>query len=245
MTQKGWQRPQLLQGERLAQVPLLALVIGTAVLFTGLTAAAMTIASDGDGGPPPATRASVTTIPRPAAAPTSGTPAGATPSSPASPSSPSSPPPTTPPTVEQPIAVAIPAIKVLADVDPLGLTPKGVLRAPTDFERVGWWFGGHKPGEPGPAVLDGHVDSTKGPAVFYALRELRPGDEIRVVRRDRSTAVFVVDRLSSYPKNHFPSLEVYGPTDASTLRLITCTGSFNRSRHSYRDNLVVYASLKA
>ncbi len=126
----------------------------------------------------------------------------------------------------------------------MGLTSKGELQVPTDFGRVGWWSGGSKPGEPGPAVLEGHVDSKKGPAVFYALRRLRPGDEIQVVRNDRSTAVFIVDRLGAYPKDKFPSLEVYGPTNTATLRLITCTGSFNRSLRSYRDNLVVYANLK-
>ena len=127
----------------------------------------------------------------------------------------------------------------------MGLTADGKLQVPSNFERVGWWAFGHKPGEPGPAVLEGHVDSTKGPAVFYALRKLEAGDEIKVVRRDRSAATFVVDHLDSYPKNAFPSLDVYGPTDASTLRLITCTGSFSEARHSYRENLVVYANLKS
>ncbi len=127
----------------------------------------------------------------------------------------------------------------------MGLTANGQLQVPTNFARVGWWSGGPKPGEVGPAVLEGHVDSTKGAAVFYALRLLKHGDEIQVVRKDRSALVFVVDRLASYPKSNFPTLEVYGPTDTPTLRLITCTGSFDRSRHSYRDNLVVYANLKA
>ena len=127
----------------------------------------------------------------------------------------------------------------------MGLTADGKLQVPSDFRRVGWWAFGHRPGEPGPAVLEGHVDSTKGPAVFYALRKLEAGDEIKVVRRDRSAATFVVDHLDSYPKNAFPSLDVYGPTDASTLRLITCTGSFSEARHSYRENLVVYANLKS
>jgi len=195
---------------------------------SGVTAAAMTIASN-DDYKPSAARATVTTLNK---APSASVPTTAT----------TAPAPT--PVALPPVAVAIPSIKVMAEVDPMGLTSKGELQVPTDFGRVGWWSGGYKPGEQGPAVLEGHVDSKKGPAIFYALRRLRPGDEIEVFRDDRSTAVFVVDRLATYPKDKFPSLEVYGPTDTATLRLITCTGSFDRSLRSYQDNLVVYAKLK-
>ncbi len=233
MTRRSTGRYQRGQGHAVSRLPSIALLVGTAVLFSGLTAAAMTIATHHDNTPPPATRAPVTTT-----HPTTPMPAPATIATTA-PTPNTSPPPTQPP-----VAVAIPAINVMAEVDPMGLTPAGQLQVPTNFQRVGWWSGGHKPGEPGPAILEGHVDSTKGPAIFYALRRLQPGDQIRVARSDRSTAVFVVDRLESYPKDSFPSLEVYGPTDTPTLRLITCTGSFNTTRHSYRDNLVVYANLK-
>lgn len=214
-----------------AHVPSVVLIVGAALLFTSLTAAAMIIAGGEHATPPPATRAST--------APTTFTPPTSTPTALPTRSTTDA-----APSVAPPVFVAIPAIKVSAKVEPKGLTRKGQLDVPTNYSRVGWWFGGHKPGERGTAVLEGHVDSKKGPAVFYALRRLHAGDEIRVVRRDMSTAVFVVDRLISYAKTSFPSLDVYGPTDTASLRLITCTGSFNRSRHSYRDNLVVYATLK-
>jgi len=140
--------------------------------------------------------------------------------------------------------VEIPAIKVAATVDPMGLEPDGTLEVPTDFARVGWFSGGPKPGEPGAAVLEGHVDSKKGPAVFYALRKLQAGDEVRVRGSDGFVRVFVVDRLASYAKDAFPNLDVYAPTESPELRVITCTGSFDRAKRSYRDNLVVYANLK-
>ena len=223
------------RSDRATHLPTVALLVGTAVFSSGLTATVMTIASN-DHRRPPAARASITTPRRAQPAAPAPTTASTTSTAPTST--------TTAPPALPPIAVAIPAIKVLAEVDPMGLTADGSLQVPTNFGRVGWWSGGHKPGEPGPAVLEGHVDSTKGPAVFYALRQLKPGDEIQVVRDDHTTAAFVVDRLGSYPKDAFPSLEVYGPTDTPTLRLITCTGSFDRSVRSYRDNLVVYANLK-
>jgi hypothetical protein len=94
-------------------------------------------------------------------------------------------------------------------------------------------------------VIAGHVDSRTGPAVFYRLRELRPGDEVRVVRADRRVVRFVVESRASYPKPDLPAERVYGPTTAPALRLITCAGSFDRRRRSYRDNLVVEATIAA
>jgi len=112
---------------------------------------------------------------------------------------------------------------------------------PDNWSVVGWWRGGSEPGEPGPAALVGHVDSQTRPAVFHRLRELRPGDLIRFVRRDTSSARFVVVRKQQVPKTEFPTASVYGETREPTLRLITCGGSFDWSRGHYRDNVIVYA----
>jgi sortase (surface protein transpeptidase) len=95
----------------------------------------------------------------------------------------------------------------------------------------------------GPAVIAGHVDSRTGPAVFYRLRDLRPGDQIRVVRADGSHVRFVVEGAGSHPKDGFPTGAVFGPVPGAALRLITCAGDFDRARGSYRDNLVVFARL--
>jgi sortase (surface protein transpeptidase) len=110
------------------------------------------------------------------------------------------------------------------------------------WEEAGWNAGGTRPGDPGSAVILGHVDSTAGPAVFYRLRDLRPGDEIRVVRADRRVVRFKVDSVASYPKRSLPTDAVYGATTTPALRLITCAGTFDRSSRSYRDNLVVSAT---
>jgi sortase (surface protein transpeptidase) len=124
----------------------------------------------------------------------------------------------------------------------LTLQPSGELQVPADFDRVGWFAGGPVPGSPGPAVLAGHVDSRSGPAVFYRLKELRSGDEVTVWRSDGLVVRFTVDSVHRYPKNAFPTDTVYGPTPGVALRLITCGGSFDAARRSYRDNIVVYAS---
>jgi sortase (surface protein transpeptidase) len=138
--------------------------------------------------------------------------------------------------------VEIPAIGVSARVVSLGLQRDRSLEVPTNFATVGWWNGGPKPGEPGPAVLTGHVDSREtGPAVFYRLRELQPGDKVRYIRRDRSVVRFVVQRLEQHPKADFPTAEVYGDTNRPALRLITCGGEFNDATGHYLDNLIAFA----
>jgi len=142
-----------------------------------------------------------------------------------------------------PVRVEIPAIGVAAPLVRLGRNPDGSLQVPSDFQRAGWFVGGPRPGQLGPAVIAGHVDSQRGPAVFYRLRDLREGDLGRVARADGRVVRFAVESVASYPKQALPSELVYGPATAPALRLITCTGSFDRSRRSYRDNLVVSARI--
>jgi sortase (surface protein transpeptidase) len=141
-----------------------------------------------------------------------------------------------------PVRLEIPAIEVTSPLVRLGLNADGTMQVPGDFQVAGWFTGAPQPGQLGPAVIAGHVDSRTGPAIFYRLRDLRPGDEIRVVRADRRIVRFRVDSLASYPKQALPDDAVYGATTTPALRLITCAGTFDRSRHSYRDNLVVSAT---
>jgi sortase (surface protein transpeptidase) len=140
-----------------------------------------------------------------------------------------------------PVRVEIPAIGVSAPLVRLGVSPDGTMEVPGDFRVAGWFTGGPQPGQLGPAVIAGHVDSRTGPAVFYRLRDLRPGDQVRVTRADGLVVRFEVESLASYPKRSLPDEAVWGATTAPALRLITCAGTFDRARGSYRDNLVVSA----
>jgi hypothetical protein len=145
--------------------------------------------------------------------------------------------------VSLPIRVRIPAIGVDSPLGRLGVDAAGALVPPTDFARAGWFAAGPVPGDIGPAVIAGHVDSRDGPAVFFRLADLAAGDEILVERADGTTARFTVSRTARYPKDGFPTEEVYGPTPRAELRLITCGGEFDADRRSYRDNIVVTAVL--
>lgn len=137
--------------------------------------------------------------------------------------------------------LTIPAIGVRADVVTLGLNGDGTLQVPARSEQTGWWKGGAYPGRPGAAVIAGHVDTRAGPAVFFGLRRLRAGDEVRFQAPGRAPARFVVQGSERTPKNRFPTRRVYGATRGSTLRLITCTGTFDRAGGHYKSNLIVYA----
>jgi sortase (surface protein transpeptidase) len=134
----------------------------------------------------------------------------------------------------------IPAIGVDTTVAPLGLNADGTAQVPSGFNFAGWYDLGPKPGQLGPAVLLGHVDSLSGPAVFYRLSALLPGDAVTVDDGNQDVS-FVVSSVSTYAKDQFPTDEVFGPTPDAELRLITCGGPFDYSIGHYEDNVVVYA----
>jgi hypothetical protein len=142
-----------------------------------------------------------------------------------------------------PAGLVVPAAGVdVHTVGTLGLDRAGALRAPATPHDVGWYGDGAAPGDPGTAVLVGHVDSWRGPGVFWHLRDLKPGDAIDVPRSDGTVAHFAVDAVETVDKDAFPADEVYAPTAGPSLRLITCGGQFDRAARSYEDNVVVYAS---
>lgn len=146
-----------------------------------------------------------------------------------------------------PTSITIPDIGVDAVVNQVGLNADGTMEVPQPgptYDDAAWYRFSPTPGELGPAVVIGHVDSAEdGPSVFFELDELEPGQRIEIGRDDGGTAVFQVDSVESYSKDAFPLTTVYGDTDHAALRLITCGGSFDEARSSYRDNVVVFASL--
>ncbi|MFF5717499.1 class F sortase [Streptomyces buecherae] len=144
----------------------------------------------------------------------------------------------------RPSTVAIPALRLDAPVVGLGLDRHGRLTTPpADAPRVaGWYERGPSPGERGTAVIVGHRDTRRGPAVFLELPTLRRGDLIEVARRDGRTAVFTVDAVRTYPRSDFPDRTVYGDAGRPELRLLTCGGPFEPGR-GYRSNVVVFAHL--
>jgi len=140
-----------------------------------------------------------------------------------------------------PVRVELPSIGVSSRLVRLGLAADGSMEVPRDYDLAGWFTGGAMPGQDGPAVIAGHVDSRSGPAVFYRLGDLRPGDPVRVQRADGGWLGFEVTATARYPKDRFPTEAVFGPVTGPVVRLVTCTGTSDRASGHYLDNLVVTA----
>jgi sortase (surface protein transpeptidase) len=144
-------------------------------------------------------------------------------------------------TVAAPVRLRIPALHVDSRIQRLGLQPDGAIAVPDRTDVAGWYENGPRPGQPGPAVILGHVDSHTGPGIFIDLYRVRPGTAIRVDRADGTSAAFTITKVERVPKVRFPTDLVYAPTLDPTLRLVTCGGSFDRARGSYRDNVIAFA----
>ncbi|MEU3483907.1 class F sortase [Streptomyces sp. NPDC033754] len=145
-----------------------------------------------------------------------------------------------------PVRVRVPAAGV--DTGPvleLGLAADGTVEVPSveDADRIGWYDKGVTPGETGPAVLIGHFDTARGPAVLKDVSRVRVGDEIAVTRADGKVAVFRVRELEQVDKKTFPTAKVYGDTTRPELRLITCGGELVDGHRP--DNIILYADLVA
>ena len=142
-----------------------------------------------------------------------------------------------------PTKVDIPKIGVDATMVDLGIDDNGELETPSRYQDIGWFTGGPTPGSDGGAVLAGHVTYNGAKGVFYRLGDLDPGDKIRVTRADGKVAVFSVTATKTYPKDDFPTGEIYGAPGGPSLRLVTCGGDFDAARHYYPDNVVVFATM--
>ncbi|MBF4604774.1 class F sortase [Curtobacterium sp. VKM Ac-2884] len=147
--------------------------------------------------------------------------------------------------VATPVSVSIPAIGVQSNLEDLHRGTAGELDPPVDWDSAGWFSDGIVPGEVGPAVIAGHVDSPTSAAVFFRLDELVAGDEIHVAMSDGTTRTFTVDRSERAAKSAFPTSDVYGTTPTPQLRLITCDGVFDTATGHYTDNLIVFADLSS
>ena len=147
----------------------------------------------------------------------------------------------------RPVSLTIPAIGVHTRLINLGLGPHHALQVPPltqkGVQEAGWYDLGAAPGQQGPAVIAGHVDSYQGPGVFFRLGAVRPGDQIHVTRADHTVATFRVDAVDEYRKDKFPARQVYGPVSYAGLRVITCGGRFDYQTHHYLSNIVIYATL--
>jgi sortase (surface protein transpeptidase) len=142
-----------------------------------------------------------------------------------------------------PLRLDIPSVRIDTSLLRLGLNADNTLQVPWKPLLAGWYQGSPTPGELGPAIIAGHVDSwATGPAVFYHLGQVVVGAAVLVTRADRSVAHFQVTAVTSYPKTAFPTQLVYGDVNRAELRVITCA-NWNSTTKEYDNNVVVFARL--
>lgn len=145
-----------------------------------------------------------------------------------------------------PTTVSIPAIGVYSKLLHLGVNSDGAIQVPplpSGANLAAWYKYSATPGQIGASVIEGHMDSYEGPAVFFRLGALHPGDAIDVTLADGVTAIFKVTGVREYPKIKFPAKEIYRATDYAALRLITCGGTFDYATGHYLSSTIVFASL--
>jgi hypothetical protein len=142
-----------------------------------------------------------------------------------------------------PVQLVIPELGLSVALGTLGLNPDGTVQVPSTADQAGWFRLGPFPGEVGSAVILGHVDSYKGPGVFFRLRSLVPGDQVDVALATGVVAEFSVTSVTTYPKAAFPAQAVYASHGISALQLVTCGGVFDHQTGSYLSNVVVYSTL--
>lgn len=142
----------------------------------------------------------------------------------------------------EPAHLRVESIDIDEDLIDLGLQSDGSMEVPSDWDRVGWFAGGGRPGGRGPTVMAGHVDSPTQAAVFYRLTELELGDVVEVTDVEGTLHTYEVYRVADMPKDDYPTHEVFGAVNADELRLITCTGDFDQAQGRHADNRVVFAT---
>ena len=235
MTEHTGRRPSTRTWTLLAVALTVVALVAVVVAVTGQRRAPQPAAAADPGvtsSVPSSVAPSPSAAPSPSPAPTAAPPAAGSPAAAAR--------------GPEPVSVSMPAIGVTSDLLRLGLNDDGTVEVPPlgPDDQAGWYEGGPAPGDVGPAVLLGHVDSAAdGPGVFFDLGALEPGDVVDVARADGTVAVFTVDRVERHPKDAFPTIEAYGNTPDAQLRLITCGGDFDSSARSYLDNVIVFATL--
>lgn len=138
-----------------------------------------------------------------------------------------------------PVQVSIPGLGVDAPVAPTDQIDGALQIPPAD--EAGWYSEGPRPGEPGRAVIVGHLDTVDGPAVFAALPQIRRGMAIDVEGGDGTSHHFETVGVASVAKTSFPAQSVYAPSRRPTLALITCSGRFDEATGHYENNLIIFA----
>lgn len=138
--------------------------------------------------------------------------------------------------------IMIPRLGIDAPIVVLGIDANGAMQDPKGPREVAWYNFSSRPGWGSNAVFAGHVDYINyGPAVFWRLRDVQLGDEIKVVLADGVSYTYRVVSANQFSAAEAPVQDIVGPTDQEVVTLITCGGTFNTRTREYDRRLIVRA----
>ncbi|MGD8190604.1 class F sortase [Brevibacillus ginsengisoli] len=141
-----------------------------------------------------------------------------------------------------PDLLEIPSIHLRSKIEKVGLH-KGQMEVPHAFDKVGLLDPWTNPGENGNAVIAGHLDHYTGPAIFYHLKRVNPGDHIYLTDSKGNKLTFTVSRVAVFKTKDAPIEEIFGDSSVPQLNLITCAGKFNKKTQEHAMRLVVFSHL--
>lgn len=151
--------------------------------------------------------------------------------------------------------LVVPALGVRAPIVAEGAV-NGSMEIPSDIREVGWYDGidgggaattaAHPapwPGQPGVAVLAGHVDwAGEGPGALYYLGQLQVGDPLEVIGSNGAVSRWQVSQAPvTISKEALPK-DLFVNTGSPKLAIVTCGGPFDSATGHYLDNVIVWAS---
>lgn len=142
--------------------------------------------------------------------------------------------------MKAPVEFIVSTLGITAPIVNVGLTPEGNMDVPSSEAALGWYEGGTLPGNAGPAVLAGHTGHPARPSVFRQLEQLKKKDQIAVKDSDGKAASFEITDIATYTPESAPRERIFGPTTATRLAIITCSGEWLPQQNTYSHRLVIY-----
>lgn len=143
-----------------------------------------------------------------------------------------------------PVRLRLPGLGLDVPIVAVGVAADGQMEVPADVDDVGWYRFGPQPGQPGHAVVAGHVDDREqGLGPFRQLVDLAEGDDVVVTAADGTRTRWRVSARRTIDKAALEADDIFSRTGPPRLVLVTCGGEFDADARSYRSNVVVVADL--
>lgn len=143
---------------------------------------------------------------------------------------------------DQPRSIRIESVGISGLVQAVSTTKTRAMAAPSNIYVAGWYSGSVKPGEPGLAILDGHMTGRYADGIFKRLHEVQPGAVIVIELGNKVVKTFKVVDQTTLPDEQAAAYLFKKRADIPIqLNIITCGGEYNRTTGRYADRVIVVA----